>query len=101
MAVNATRFTVAGAVVAAVAALATFVGVFVLQAPAAFRGSIPASALVVLVSAVDNPRSVLATGGPAFPSAVVATVSGPWLAVAPAIYDAGSPRPPSRSSPAS
>lgn len=87
--VNATRFTVGGAVVAVVAPLVTFAGAFVLPAPPAFRGSISASALVALVFAVDNLRSVRTTGAPAFPSAVVATALGLWLAVAPVIYDAG------------
>lgn len=86
---NATRFTVGAAVVAVVAPVVTFAGVFVLAAPAAFRGSISASALVALVFTLDNLRSVRATGAPAFPSAVVATVLGLWLAVAPVIYDAG------------
>lgn len=86
---NATRLTRVAAVVAVAAPVVTFVGVFVLAAPAAFRGSISASALVTLVFTLDNLRTVRATGEPAFPSAVVATVLGLWLAVAPVIYDAG------------
>ncbi|MFB6305186.1 MAG: hypothetical protein ABEH47_08470 [Haloferacaceae archaeon] len=86
---NDSRFVAGGAVVAVLAPLVTFVGVFVLPAPAAFRGSISASALVVLVFAADNLRSVRAAGEPAFPSATVAAVLGAWLAAAPLVYDAG------------
>lgn len=87
--VHETRFTAVAVVVAAVAPIVTLLGVFALGAPLAFRGSIAVSALVLLVFAGENLRSVGATGAPSFPSAVVATVLGLWLTVAPLIYDAG------------
>lgn len=85
----ATRFTAVAVVVAAVAPVVALVGVFVFGAPLAFRGSIAVSALVLLVFAVDNLRSVGETGVPSVASAVVATVLGLWLTAAPLVYDAG------------
>lgn len=86
---HANRFTAVAVVVAAVAPVVALIGVFAFGAPLAFRGSIAVSALVLLIFAADNLRSVGATGTPSFASAVVATVLGLWLAAAPLIYDAG------------
>jgi hypothetical protein len=87
--VSPTRFTAVAVVVAAVAPIVTLLGVFAFGAPLAFRGSVAVSALVLLIFAADNLQTVGATGRPSFPSAVVATVLGLWLTVAPIIYDAG------------
>ncbi|MFB6301580.1 MAG: hypothetical protein ABEH78_01770 [Haloferacaceae archaeon] len=83
------RFTAVAVVVVAVAPIVTLLGVFAFGAPLAFRGSIAASAIVLLIFAADNLRAVSETGRPSFPSAVVATVLGLWLTVAPIVYNAG------------
>lgn len=86
---HGTRFTAVAVVVAALAPVVTLLGVFAFGAPLAFRGSIAVSAFVLLIFAADNLRTVGTTGAPSFASAVVATVLGLWLTVAPLIYDAG------------
>ncbi|MFB6280926.1 MAG: hypothetical protein ABEH40_02785 [Haloferacaceae archaeon] len=86
---HGTRLTAVAVVIAALAPIVALAGVVVFGAPPAFRGSIAVSAVVLLVFAADNLRAVGATGSASFASAVVATVLGVWLALAPLTYDAG------------
>jgi predicted ABC-type exoprotein transport system permease subunit len=87
--VDATRFTAAAVVVAVVAPLVALVAAVALGPTVAFQGSIALSALVTLVFAGHNLRSVRQTGSASFASGAVTALLGTWLAVAPVVYDAG------------
>jgi hypothetical protein len=87
--VDATRFTAAAVVVAAVAPFVALVAAVAFGPTLAFRGSIALSALVTLVFAGHNLQSVRRTGSTSFASGTVTALLGVWLAAAPVVYDAG------------
>lgn len=85
---DASRFTRAATVVALLGCLIAFVGPLALGAQPGARGSITLSAIVAAVFAVQNAQSVRDRGRPRFAAAVMATVLGTWLILAPLQYDA-------------
>ncbi len=87
--VNATRLNAVAAVVCVVGPLLALVVAVALGPTVAFQGSIALSALVTLVFAGHNLRTVTGAGSVSFASATVTALLGVWLAVAPVVYDAG------------
>lgn len=84
---DASRFTVASAVVALLGCLVAFVGPLALGAGPGIRGSVTLSAVVGAVFAGKNFRTIRERGVPSFAAGVMATVLGLWLIVAPLQYD--------------
>lgn len=84
---DASRFTVASAVVALLGCVVAFVAPLVLGAQPGIRGSVTLSAVVGAVFAGKNFRTIRDRGVPSFAAGVMATVLGLWLIVAPLQYD--------------
>ncbi|MBX0322253.1 hypothetical protein EGH21_04305 [Halomicroarcula sp. F13] len=83
---KASRFTVASAVVALLGCLVAFVGPLALGANPGVRGSVTLSAVVGAVFAGKNFQTVRERGRPRFAAAVMATILGLWLILAPLQY---------------
>jgi len=83
---EASRFTVAAAVVALLGCLVAFVGPLALGAGPGIRGSVTLSAVVGAIFAGKNAQTIRERGVPSFAAGVMATVLGLWLIVAPLQY---------------
>ncbi|WP_324663501.1 hypothetical protein [Haloarcula sediminis] len=84
---DASRFTVASAVVALLGCLVAFVAPLALDAQPGIRGSVTLSAVVGAVFAGKNFLTVRDRGLPSFAAGVMATALGLWLIVAPLQYN--------------
>ncbi len=84
---DASRFTVASAVVALLGCLIAFVAPLALNAQPGIRGSVTLSAVVGAVFAGKNFTTIRERGVPSFAAGMMATVLGLWLIVAPLQYD--------------
>lgn len=88
---EASRFTVASAALALIGCVVAFVGPLALGAQPGIRGSVALSAVVGAVFAGKNALTIGDRGRPEFASAVMATVVGTWLIVAPLQYEGVEP----------
>ena len=84
---DASRFTIASAVVALLGCVVAFVGPLALNAQPGIRGSVTLSAVVGAVFAGKNALTIRERGVPSFAAGVMATVLGLWLIVAPLQYE--------------
>lgn len=83
------RFTSVVCAVALVGCLLVAAAPLVLGAPAAFRGSVVASAVLGAVFASYNVYSVLSYGQPRLAAGFVTAVFGLWFVGAPLVYTVG------------
>ena len=84
---EASRFTVASAVLALIGCVVAFVGPLVLGANPGIRGSVTLSAVVGAVFAGKNALTIRDRERPRFAAAVLATAVGTWLIIAPLQYE--------------
>ncbi|WP_262175154.1 hypothetical protein [Haloarcula laminariae] len=84
---DASRFTVASAVVALLGCLVAFVAPLALGAQPGIRGSVTLSAVVGAVFAGKNFQTIRERGVPSLAAGTMATVLGLWLIVAPLQYE--------------
>jgi hypothetical protein len=87
--VSPSRFTTGVCVVAIVGCLLVAGAPLVLGAPAAFRGSVVASALLGAVFAGYNAYSVRTYGQPRLAAGVMTAVFGLWFVASPLVYTVG------------
>ena len=88
---RASRFTLAAAVLALLACPLAIIAPFALNVPPGPRGGISLSGLVGGIFAGYNVYAVWRSGRPHFAAAVMATVFGVWLILAPLQYDVDAP----------
>lgn len=84
---HASRFTTAAVVLVLLGCLVAFLGPLVLGARPGPRGSITLSALVAAVFAAKNADTLRRRQRPRLAAAVMATLLGLWLIVAPLQYE--------------